>query len=220
MVALALFLSSCASNPENTSGAADTRTQPQRIAEHQQLVSSLVDFRVEGGLGVWNDTESHSARLDWREASGARNIRFSGPGGLGSLRLKTQADGRASLQVGQNREVNGPSADVLLRQVLGLQVAVPVDQLGLWIRGLPGEAANVKHDDKGRLQSLSWQDESGVNWRVRIKSYSRLDAIPLPSLVTAQGSGYRMRIVLKDWKRALQSDVGNATEKEGDDRLF
>lgn len=213
-----IFLGACRSAVQPEGQSIDERPLALRVADHQAAVQTLEAFRVRGGIGVWNDTESSSARMDWQQATEFRDIALSGPAGMGSLRLRTFDDGRSTLQVGQNREIPGQSADALLKQVLGLELHVPLDQLSLWIRGLPGEASGLVHDAEGRLQSLLWQDEQGIIWRANIKRYTSLGALPLPSLVTARGAGYRLRIVLKDWEAAPisggEEDFGTDKEQE------
>jgi len=209
-IALVLWLSGCAvSKPAST--------PPLSIEARTSALSALTAFRVKGGLGIWTDEQSISSRIDWRQQANDFDVQVTAPLGLSRLRLWRQ-DGQASLQRGDAAPVRGQSADRLLQSALGLQVPVPVAQLGRWIRGLPGDAEAVRYDDAGRMESLDYIDAAGTRWRARVRKHTQLDALEVPSLITAKGGPYNIRLVLKQWQReeaALASDADTPTPAPG-----
>jgi len=167
-------------------------------ARHDAALAAFERFRVRGGLGVWNDESSLSARVDWRQRGEALEVDLAAPLGLGTVRL-ARRDGRASLARGEAPPLVGDSAERLLQRALGLPVPVPLGQLEAWLRGLPGDGHDVRRDAAGRLRSLRWNDALGTAWQARVLRYTTFEGLDLPSLVTAHGAGYRLRLVLSDW---------------------
>ena len=178
------------------------------VARRDAALAAFDRFSVRGGLGLWNDERSVSARVTWRQTGETLDIGLVAPLGLGSARLLRE-DGRAVLFRGNAPPLTGESADRVLQRALGLDAPLPLDQLAAWLRGLPGEASDVRRDEAGRLRSLRWTDEGGTRWQARVLDYARAPSgvetgagepvLELPSLVTARGAGYRMRLVLRDW---------------------
>jgi len=56
-------------------------------ARHDAAVLAFDDFRVRGGLGIWNDERSITARIDWYQRDDTLDVGLVGPLGLGSARL-------------------------------------------------------------------------------------------------------------------------------------
>lgn len=194
----------CVAPGSNVPLEPDDVKRAEQIVTREARLQDFDRFRVKGGLGIWNDQVSHSARIDWQQREERFDIALTGPFGVGSVRLTRDEDG-ARLQRGDAEPFSDASADRLLQGVLGLEAAVPIDQLALWIRGLPGDAEHVTRDQQGRLDSLRWRDASGASWQARILDYTRVAELDLPSLVSARGAGYALRLKLRDW-----TDSGDA----------
>ena len=153
-----------------------------------------------GALGYWTDEENLTARLDWREAKGRTALALVAPLGLGRVSLEAGPDG-ATLSRGGAAPVAGPSAEALLQRELGLDAPIPLEAASAWLRGLPGPgAADVRRDDRGRLESLLWTDETGARWFARVRRWTAVDGLELPALVTARSGERRLRLALSDWR--------------------
>jgi len=212
-LALAL-LSSCATpvpNAEVVLPDGADRASAQRVEAREAALRAMTSFRVKGGLGIWDDKVTHSARIDWRQANEVLEVVLDVPLGLGSATL-TRADGEARLTRGNAPAWSDASADRLLQRALGLEAPVPVEQMTLWIRGLPGEADGIERDTEGRLRSLRWKSPVGATWGVRLLRYTTVGGVDLPALITASGEGYRIRLKLRDWQTS-----GFATSVEAPD---
>jgi len=94
---------------------------------------------------------------------------------------------------------------------------VPLDQLALWLRGLPGDARDVRRDARGRLESLRWRDAGGTTWQARVLDWTTLDGLDLPALVSARGADHRLRLVLRDWSAGDVADGPAAGATDGDE---
>ena len=195
-LSLAVLVGGCAASPGER--PADGEDVAALAARRDVEAAALDTFRVRGGLGVRDGERSATARIDWRQSGAALDVGLAAPLGLGRARL-IRRDGVARLERGEAAPVTGRSADEILQRALGLPVPVPLAQLATWIRGLPGDAHDVRRDDEGRLESLRWRDADGAVWQARVLDRSTVAGLSLPRLVTAQGSGYRLRLVLHDW---------------------
>jgi outer membrane lipoprotein LolB len=186
--------------------AAAATSAAARIALRQAELSRRDRFEVAGGLGIWTDEQTLSARLSWQQLPDRTVVSLSGPLNMGNLLLLDE-DGQATLTRGNTVISRGVSADEVLQQGLGLAAPVPVTELRHWIRGLPGRADSVVHDEEGKLASLRYTDTQGTHWQARFRQYAPWDGLQVPSLITASGGPYSLRLVLKNWQSASTSAV-------------
>ena len=163
-------------------------------------LQALGQFQVEGGLGIWTDTNAITAKLNWQQNNRDFNLHLTAPLGLASLSLQRRSTG-SQLQRGSTDPVYDQSAGRLLQRALGLAAPIPVEQISAWLRGLPGAAESAKYNGKGLLKSLQYTDGSGVRWRATILRYTTFQALEVPALIIAQGGPYNVRLVLKSWRQ-------------------
>jgi len=186
-----LLLGACNSAPKL---AIDSDTQ-------QRTVQELNAFNVTGGLGVWTDEESISTRIQWQQVADDFDLTIRLPAGLRTVQV-TRKDGLASVRNGSTQPVVGYSAGVLMQQALGLGIAVPIEQMALWIKGVPGDAASeVKYDDLGRLASMEYRDDQRTRWRAKILKYTTHENVYVPATILATGGPYTVRLTLKNWSK-------------------
>lgn len=188
-------------------------------ASAQKLAArGLNSFRVSGGLGVWTDAESLSTRVVWQQMADDFDILIRLPAGLSTVRV-TRKNGQAVLRNGSSQPVVGQSASRLMQQALRLDVAVPIEQMSLWIKGVPGEQAEeVQYDDQGRLTSMVYLDAQNTRWRAKILKYTAFKNTYVPATILATGGPYTVRLVLKDWSSELDtlvsvSETGSSAER-------
>ena len=185
----------------------------------KQAAIGLNAFRVTGGLGVWTDDESISTRVVWQQLAEDFDILIRLPAGLSSVRV-TQKDGQAMVRNGSAEPVTGSSASRLLQQALGLGAAVPIEQMSLWIKGVPGERAEkVKYDEQGRLASMEYVDEQNTRWRAKVLKYTTFENAYFPATILATGGPYNVRLVLKEWSLKLDDMVSNNRRVSATGRL-
>lgn len=190
------MLSGCQSVPTAEKSAAQSSVASIQLRE--QKLRELTNFQFAGGLGIWTETESVPARIRWVQSNGDLELSFSGPLGLGELQLQDKA-GFVTLFRGKTVVTSGTSSDDVVQRGLGLTAPVPVEELKQWVRGLAGTGEAIIRDSAGRLSSLRYVDGSGVRWSVRFKRYERVGELTLPTLISASGAAYSVRLLLKNW---------------------
>lgn len=207
MVACVALLSACTAVP---------KAIPFGPAERQAKLTALTEFSFSGGLGVWTDEQSVSARIMWQQSEDRLDVRLTGPLGIGDINL-VDYNGKATLSRAGKIISQGPSVDKVLQTSLGLTAPVPVKQLKQWTIGLPGDATSFVVDSQEKLSSLRFTDEQGTRWQARFLKYTNHDGLELPSLISASGGPYSVRLVLKNWQLTAHSVV--APKKPSNTRL-
>ncbi len=199
---LAVSLVSCANQPAKDAGISS---------------ATLSNFAVSGGLGIWTTTENISSRMRWQQRGDDFTFDLTAPLGLASIKLAHQ---NHSTTVSRGDVVVARSANpgVALQQALGLAIPVPVSQIAQWLKGQPGSASATQYNDAGLLRSLQYTDQSGTRWDAVVRDRTSFQGARVPSLITASGGPYQVRIVLKEWQ-ALSDEPSPETSKTTNNRL-
>lgn len=214
-LALLMFaLSGCQTTQQVDNG--ETNSATQIVQAHELRLQELTDFQFSGGLGIWTNAESISARIRWSQSGQDLNVNFSGPLGLGELDLQDKSD-NVTLSRGKTVVTSGTSPDDVIQRGLGLSAPVPIEELKRWVRGLPGSGTAITRDSHGRLASLRYVDQSGVRWSVRFKRYEKVEKVMLPALISASGGDYSVRLLLKNWE--LTTTIRGSVVNEPNRRL-
>jgi len=180
-------------------------------AERLATLRALNNFQFGGGLGIWTDTESISARIQWLQSDDNLDLKLTGPLGFGNFRLLDVAD-RATLLRGKTVVTIGTSSDEVVQRGFRLRAPVPIEELKQWVKGLPGNASQTTTDLEGKLDSLRFIDADQIPWTVRFKRYDSFDGVSLPVLITASGGDYSVRLLLKNWNLDTNSVVSEANQ--------
>jgi outer membrane lipoprotein LolB len=214
VVGFALLLSGCQSVApvEPVAGGKPVNT----VLVRELKLREVTDFQFSGGLGIWTETESIPARIRWAQSNDDLYVNFSGPLGLGDLKLQDKA-GLVTLSRGKTVVTSGTSSDDVIQRGLRLSAPVPVEELKQWVRGLPGQGQAIQRDSEERVASLRYTDLSGVEWSVRFKRYEKVDQLSLPALITASGGAYSVRLLLKNWE--LSTNMSELEVNEPNKRL-
>jgi len=205
VLACLLSLTACQSVPKEEV-VAEADVSEAQIAARSNTLLALSQFQFGGGLGVWTDEESVSARIQWMQDNGDLDLTLTGPAGIGEMQLLDKA-GTVLLLRGKTVVTNGTSADEVVKRGLGLRAAVPIEELKQWVRGLPGDASSITRDSAGKLTELRYMDSSATLWSVRFRRYETVGDLELPSLITASGGEYSVRLILKNWELDTNSSV-------------
>jgi outer membrane lipoprotein LolB len=107
-------------------------------------------FAVQGKLGVRQGSEGFSSNFSWHQTAEGFDIELWGPLGQGRTRLQGNADGGVRITTARGEVYEEPDTTEAMRRWFGM--AVPLDALQHWIRGLPAPAHG--HHWLGRRSSV------------------------------------------------------------------
>ena len=209
-IVAAIVVSGC--QTPGTQPSVEEPAQQQIVDEREAALNELQEFQFSGGLGVWTDAESISARVIWQQSGSDLDLKLSGPLGVGDMHLQDKAD-FVTLRRGKTVVTSGTSADQVIQDGLGLEAPVPVEQLKQWVRGLAGNGRSIIRDKAGRLLELRYTDQTGALWSVRFKRYVSVSELSLPELITANGGDYSVRLLLKNWELNTNSSPEDANQQ-------
>jgi len=170
--------------------------EKQAIAERQQQLLALSDWIAAGRIVLESKGQATNVAMRWDQEAADYGITLTGPLGMRLLQAE-QSETVATLQVRGGRPVRGKSLEAMVQHYLN--VPVPMGQLSFWLRGLPGDGVDPVWDEYGRLQSLAYRDNTGVEWKARFTRYSLIDTLELPVMIEAKGGPNDIAISIRNW---------------------
>jgi outer membrane lipoprotein LolB len=196
---LALALSGCATTAARHSPPLSEDARAEKIREREDWLSQYAYWAFSGRAAIRKGSQGGSGRIEWTQHDSRRySIALSAPVTRQSWRLDGDLHSRAGRLEGLDggpRE--GQSAEDLLLQATGW--AVPLQQLGRWVRGAPAAefaVDAVEYDDQGRPTQLRQ-----AGWTVRYTAW-REGAVgqpDLPARIEAESGDARVRLIIEDW---------------------
>jgi len=151
-------------------------------------------FQLQGRVAVAAGKDGFSAALSWTQAGTVSQVSLEGPLGAGAMQITANGDNLSILNShGDHLDSDAARADLQAR--LGFEP--PLGSLRYWILGVPDPATPAKESldpQQQRLQSLQ-QD----GWQVDYAGYMASGNSWLPSRLTVQREGVRVRVVVNDW---------------------
>lgn len=150
-------------------------------------------FELKGRVAVAAAGEGFNARLRWDQTGTQSHVALEGPLGAGGVQI-TSDGSRLSIVNSKGERLDSEAARTELVARLGFEP--PLSSLRYWILGVPdpGQPAQETLDSQQRLQSLQ-QD----GWRIDYGAYMPVNGGWLPSRMTLQKSGVRVRLVVDGW---------------------
>lgn len=177
------FLSGCAQQSLLEQGEFAERYIQQRDA-----LLAQTHWQLRGKIGIRTDGKAHSASLNWTQSGDQFKLRMAGPLGVGAVKLSSLANGEDKARVLLEQAGRPPrtaaTTEQLLQQSIG--IAVPLDNIKSWLRGLPTNA---------RLKALQTDPVNGTiqtfiqdGWQVSYSSYQQFDNFLLPAKIKLQAA--------------------------------
>lgn len=188
LVALGGLLSGCAT-VVHPGGAADQAAWQTR----RQELAQLDRWHLQGRIGVTTPRRGGSASLDWQQRGASMTLLFSGPFGLGAVKLSGTAK---EMQVTDSKGRTWVSYDPRQALVSTLGWPLPVASLRYWVLGLPAPGTDHTLDigARGLLVGLSQQ-----GWSVRYENYLRRAGLLLPQRLSIAHGDTRIKLIVSDW---------------------
>ena len=169
-----------------------TSSQPWDVTRPQ--LQGDDHFELKGRVAVAAGKDGFSASLRWVQTGTRAQVSLEGPLGAGAVQITSDGDSLSILNShGDHLDSDAARADLQAR--LGFDP--PLGSLRYWILGVPDPATPAKETvdpQQQRLQSLR-QD----GWQVDYSSYMPNGSRWLPSRLTVQRQGVRVRVVVDGW---------------------
>lgn len=161
--------------------------------QHQAQIAALQSWGLEGKLGFKNARQGGSANLSWQQNQQQYSVSLNGPFGAGSALIEGDQY-LASLHQGDQTYSNAP--ELLAQQLTGL--AIPVDALSWWARGLPSPAeTGVNNLVQGPTGVAASFEQAG--WQLSFSNYRRKNGRNLPAKITGEFGEQSFKLIISSW---------------------
>ena len=156
-------------------------------------LQALSDWQLQGRIGVVTAHHGGSASLSWQEKGANMSLSFSGPFGLGAVRLWGDP-GEMRIRDSKGNEWTTNTPETALEQTLGWPV--PVASLRYWVTGRPSPASpyHLELDEHGLVMRLEQQ-----GWTVRYDAYAPTAGLLLPIRLAASRPGGNIKLIVSRW---------------------
>ena len=185
------FLTNCTtSKPYENTGA--TIAAAEKNINHKSP-NQISSWENSGAIAARTSNKSWSASYNWRQqGKNIYQINLFGPFGNGSAII--ERTGNVTTYSNGGKIYASHNADQLLQQHTG--VALPVNNLYYWVRGLPapGSIQSSTRNPEDQLISLH---QSG--YIIEYTNYASIHGILLPTQIKLRGKNVIMKIVIKHW---------------------
>ena len=196
---LLVALSACTTVPRKAPAGAEVVAQasPQAIQQEQQRQLWLAqhpDWSFQGRAAISRGRDGGSGRVEWQQHGGDFSVRLSAPVTRQGWQLSVNAEG-ARLEGLEGGPRQGADAEQLLQQAAGW--AIPVNQLGDWVRGQIRGAERIQRDAKARPRQLQRD-----GWTIEFLEWSepQQDRPALPRRIDAVNGDAKVRLLLDQWE--------------------
>ena len=150
-------------------------------------------FELKGRVAVAAAGEGFNARLRWTQEGKQTRMSLDGPLGAGGVQVTS--DGSAvSIVTSRGDRLDNDAARAELAKRLGFDP--PLDSLRYWIQGVP-EPAHPAQETLDSQQRLAALQQDG--WQINYTDYMSVGGEWLPSKLTLQREGVRLRVVVDGW---------------------
>src|SRR4051812_26586661 len=186
-VAAAVLLASCRTVPVRspaTSQVWEVR-RPQLQAREQ--------FELKGRVAVATGSDGFNARLRWTQDGKQTHMSLDGPLGAGGVQV-TSNGSAVSIVTSRGDRLDNDAARAELANRLGFDP--PIDNLRYWVLGVP-EPSHPAQETLDAQQRLATLEQDG--WQIQYTDYMSVGGEWLPSKLTLQRQGIRVRLVVDGW---------------------
>ncbi len=168
---------------------------PNRAAWHarQKRLIRLDNWHLQGRIGVITSRRGGSASFDWRQQGAHITLFFSGPFGLGAVKLWGTAS-EMHVKDARGRTWVSYAPQQALASTLGWPL--PVGSLRYWVLGLPapGVDRELEIGAHGLLRGLQQQ-----GWSVRYGAYLHHAGWLLPQRLLLVRGTTRIKLIVSQW---------------------
>ena len=183
----ALFIIGCSTLPKQPTASLDSQ-------QHQQLVSKLNKWQIQGRIAIKTPEEKFSAYMNWSQDGDSYEITLTNL--IGTTLLEMQGDNTLSKLEFDGKEFVDSDPERLIARITGWDI--PVKLLPQLIKGhLPAGEFNYQVSNQG-LPSFVEQKQSN-GWQIKYSSYQLVNSIWLPENLKLDNQPNNIRIRISKW---------------------
>jgi len=162
--------------------------------QRRSQLQALDRFELKGRVAVAAGGEGFNARLRWTQNGTRTHMSLDGPLGAGGVQVTS--DGSAvSITTSRGERLDDEAARTELANRLGFEP--PLQSLRYWIRGVPEPEHPAQESLDTQQQRLTGLQQDG--WQIQYADYMSVGGEWLPSKLTLQRQGVRVRLVVDGW---------------------
>tara|TARA_R100001443_G_scaffold16613_1_gene26927 strand:+ start:41677 stop:42282 length:606 start_codon:yes stop_codon:yes gene_type:complete len=160
-------------------------------------LTAIEQYRLQASVGIKTPEESVSGNLNWQQHNTEHfKARLANFFGISLFELTNDAQGSSILVRGERYQAADPGS--LLWQLAGW--SMPLDDMPLWLKGIPGaKASAVEYDDLGRVLAFQLVDSTGIIWQLRYQSFFA-DALALPQKIKLSSDDTTISFYIRSWQ--------------------
>ena len=156
-------------------------------------MQSITHWSLSGKLAIFQKKQRHSLNIYWEQAGDNSHITLTNF--LGSTVLEIKTNKQLTQITDQNNEqYTSVDGEKLIKKLSGMDL--PVEQLQLWIKGLPSNASFELNADN-LLHSLN---DKRTDWAVDYLSYQTVQQTNLPYKLQLVKKDLRLKFFISKWK--------------------
>lgn len=168
---------------------------PDRAAwqAHRGRLARIDRWHLQGRIGVATPRHGGSASFDWQQQDERMTLLFSGPFGMGAVKLWGTA---SEMHVKDSKGRTWVSYDPRQALVSTLGWPLPVGSLRFWVLGLPAPGSDNTLDigSRGLLRGLRQQ-----GWSVSYEDYLKHAGLLLPQRLLIARGRTRIKLIVSSW---------------------
>lgn len=156
----------------------------------REKLEQLTHWELSGKMAIFTAQQKGSARVHWQQDGDDYHLVLTTLIGTTLLDLNHKA-GKTVIIDSDGKSHEGEDPEALVQALTGWPI--PIRQLPLWIKGLPGDAHFTLGED-GRISELS----EGA-WQLRYHDYALTRLWLLPTAMDFTGPQTRLKLVINEW---------------------
>ncbi|MDR0807398.1 MAG: lipoprotein insertase outer membrane protein LolB [Enterobacteriaceae bacterium] len=188
-----VLLTACSLFNQNDSGTVVSSPEWQA---HEQQIKALEHYQTRGAFAYIASTQKVYARFFWQQQDPERyRLVLTNPLGNTVMELNVQPN-LAQLTDDKGQHYVSDDAEKMIQELTGMMI--PLNNMRLWMLGLPADAKNFTLSPEARLQKISLK-QGGQDWTVEYRSYDTKIQPPLPSHLEIVHDEERIKLKMDDW---------------------
>lgn len=160
---------------------------------HQQGLSQLTQWKIQGRLGFKSADKKQSASFNWQQNKQEYKLNLTSVIGTSLLKMSGDRDS-VTLEVDdETYQDNDPS--FLIWRITGWQI--PVEQFPFWVKGQHQEQAEVTTSQQGWVTQIKPNCNNCDNWLINYDNYKLVKNNWLPHNIVLNNTSNNSQLLIR-----------------------